>query len=129
MAKKLFICSLVLFVSLGNYAQTNGPWQGKQCAVVLTYDDAIEQHLDNVIPVLDSLDLKATFYITAYSSSMKNRMNEWKQLPVHGHELGNHTLYHPCMGGPGRSWIKPEYDLRNYSVQRMIDETLSLIHI
>ena len=35
------------------------------CAVVITYDDAIDQHLDNARPVLDSLGLRATFYITA----------------------------------------------------------------
>ena len=99
------------------------PWQGKKCAVVLTYDDAIDQHLDNAIPVLDSLGLKATFYITASSGSMQARMKEWKQLAVSGHELGNHTLFHPCIWRTGRSWVKPEYDLRNYTVQRMIDET------
>jgi sialate O-acetylesterase len=123
MKMKLFVVAFGLFISLSNLAQTTGPWQGKKCAVVLTYDDAIDQHLDNAIPVLDSLGLKATFYITAFSSSMQTRLNEWKQLPVHGHELGNHTLYHPCVGGPDRSWVRPEYDLRNYSVRRMIDET------
>jgi sialate O-acetylesterase len=104
-------------------AQSNRPWQGKKCAVVLTYDDAYDQHLDNAIPVLDSLGLKATFYITAFSTSMQTRMNEWKKLPLKGHELGNHTLNHPCVGGPGRSWVKPEYDLSKYTVQRMLDET------
>jgi peptidoglycan-N-acetylglucosamine deacetylase len=122
--KKMFsAATLCFFMSLHTSAQSTGPWQGKQCAVVLTYDDAIDQQLDNAVPVLDSLGLKATFYITAYSSSIRNRMNEWKQLSMSGHELGNHTLFHPCDGGPGRSWIKPEYDLRNYTAQRMIDET------
>ena len=96
---------------------------GKECAVVLTYDDAIDQHLDNAVPILDSLGLKASFYITASSPSIQARMKEWRQLAANGHELGNHTLFHPCDGGPGRNWMKPEYDLRNYTVQRMIDET------
>ena len=104
-------------------AQSGKPWNGKKCAVVLTYDDAIDQHLDNAIPVLDSLKLKATFYLTAFSASMQTRLNEWRKLAVKGHELGNHTLYHPCIGGAGRSWLRPEYDMRNYTVQRMADET------
>ena len=54
---------------------------------------------------------------------MQSRLNDWKKLAVNGHELGNHTLYHPCIGGAGRSWLKPEYDMNNYTVQRMIDET------
>ncbi|HEY4937013.1 MAG TPA: polysaccharide deacetylase family protein, partial [Puia sp.] len=97
--KILSSATLCFFMSLSNYAQSTRPWQGKQCAVVLTYDDAIDQQLDNAVPVLDSLGLKATFYITAYSTSMQTRMNEWRQLSVSGHELGNHTLFHPCDGG------------------------------
>jgi sialate O-acetylesterase len=54
---------------------------------------------------------------------MQTRLNDWKNLATKGHELGNHTLYHPCIGGKGREWVKPEYDMNNYTVQRMIDET------
>jgi peptidoglycan/xylan/chitin deacetylase (PgdA/CDA1 family) len=114
---------LVSLISVCSCAQSGQAWQGKKCAVVITYDDAIDQHLDNAIPVLDSLGLKATFYITAFSTSMQQRMNDWRKLAQNGHELSNHTLYHPCVGGPGRTWLKPEYDMRNYTVQRMIDET------
>ncbi len=115
-----FLLAMILPVSF--YAQTNNVWNGKKCAVVLTYDDAIDQHLDNARPVLDSLGLKATFYITAYSPSVQQRMPEWKQLTVNGHELGNHTLYHPCIGGAGREWVKQEYDLQRYTLQRILDE-------
>jgi len=120
--KNIFLLSL-LIASVVCQSQHHHSWQGKKCAVVLTYDDAINQHLDNAIPVLDSLGLKATFYITAFSPSMQTRLNDWKKLAVKGHELGNHTLYHPCIGGKGREWVKPDYDMNNYSVQRMIDET------
>jgi peptidoglycan-N-acetylglucosamine deacetylase len=120
---KLFSATLALLLSLNIHAQNNLPWQGKKCAVVLTYDDAIDQQLDNAVPVLDSLNLKATFYITAFSSSMQSRMNEWRRLADRGHELGNHTLFHPCFGGPDRTWVKPEYDLRNYTMERMVNET------
>ena len=95
----------------------------KKCAVVLSYDDAINQHLDNALPVLDSLGLKATFYVTAFSASMQTRLNDWKKLTVNGHELGNHTLYHPCIGGKGREWVSKEYDMSAYTVRRMEDET------
>lgn len=122
--KKTFVVLLIghLFI-VHVAAQMNKPWMGKKCAVVLTYDDAINQHLDNAIPVLDSLGLKATFYLTAFSTSMQTRLNEWRKLVQNGHELGNHTLYHPCIGGQGREWIKPDYDLNNYSVQRIVNES------
>jgi peptidoglycan/xylan/chitin deacetylase (PgdA/CDA1 family) len=122
--RKIFLfITLISLASLNGYSQSNQLWKGKKCAVVLTYDDAINQHLDNAIPVLDSLKLKATFYITAFSTSMQARLNDWKKLAAKGHELGNHTLYHPCIGGAGREWVRPEYDMRQYTVQRMIDET------
>jgi len=121
---KIFIVSLISLSFIVNAtAQSDKPWNGKKCAVVLTYDDAINEHLDNAIPVLDSLGLKATFYITAFSQSMQTRMNDWKKLATRGHELGNHTLYHPCIGGKGREWVKPEYDMNNYTTKRMVDET------
>ena len=121
---KFFLTIQVLILISGNtLAQFNQPWHGKKCAVVLTYDDAIDQHLDNAIPVLDSLGLKATFYITAYSQSMQTRLNEWKQLASHQHELGNHTLFHPCLGNlPGRNWVTPENDMSRYTVDRMKNE-------
>lgn len=120
--KKIFLY-IIVFSSLTSYSQSNQDWNGKKCAVVITYDDAIDQHLDNAIPVLDSLGLKATFYVTAFSQSIQTRMNDWKKLTTKGHELGNHTLYHPCIGGKGREWVKPEYDMNNYTVRRMVDET------
>ena len=120
---KKSIVFIALLLSLISHSQSNQLWQGKKCAVVITYDDAIDQHLDNAIPVLDSLGLKATFYLTAFSNSMQTRLNDWKKLASKGHELGNHTLYHPCIGGRGREWVKPEYDMNNYTVRRMIDET------
>ncbi len=105
-------------------AQTMQPWKGKKCAVVLTYDDAINQQLDNAVPVLDSLGFKATFYVTAFSTSMQTRLYDWKKLASKGHELGNHTLFHPCVGNKqGREFVTEEYNLNNYSVNRMIDET------
>jgi sialate O-acetylesterase len=119
------IVTIVLFqllVATQGIAQFNLAWQGKKAAVVITYDDAINQHLDNAVPLLDSLGLKATFYITAFSNSVQTRMNEWKKLATTGHELGNHTLFHPCIGGPGREWVSKQNDLRNYSVRRMENE-------
>ena len=52
--RKIFIY-IIVFSSLTSSAQPDQNWKGKKCAVVITYVDAIDQHLDNAIPVLDSL--------------------------------------------------------------------------
>ena len=122
--KKIIVavcCVFSLFTCV--HAQTKNAWKGKKCAVVLTYDDAIDQHLDNAAPILDSLGLKATFYITAFSQSVQTRLNDWKKLPAKGHELGNHTLFHPCIGNmPGREWVTSENNMTSYTVKRMENE-------
>lgn len=100
-----------------------GPWNGKNAAVVLTYDDGLNVHLDNAIPLLDSLKLKGTFYVSNYPRALEKRMEEWRKAAANGHELGNHTLMHPCLGNiPGREWVQSEYDMSKYSPARMVDE-------
>jgi peptidoglycan/xylan/chitin deacetylase (PgdA/CDA1 family) len=104
-------------------AQDKAPWHGKKCAVCLTYDDALKAQLDNVVPLLDSLDLKGTFYLPGYFPGFKDYMSEWKLVAEKGNELGNHTLFHPCESKPtGRDFVTPDYDLNNYSVRRIVDE-------
>ncbi len=100
-------------------------WNEKKCAVVITYDDALDSQLDIAIPLLDSLNLKATFYIPGKANTLKTRLQEWRQVAEEGHELGNHTIFHPCYGkSKNRKWVKPEYDLDNYTPKRIKDEIL-----
>jgi peptidoglycan/xylan/chitin deacetylase (PgdA/CDA1 family) len=119
-------CSFFLFfflAMLSCQAQTAGVWNHKGCAVVLTYDDAIDVDLDNVLPALDSLGFKGTFYLIGSSPTVTRRMEEWRAAARHGHELGNHSLFHPCDGSrPGRSWVQPDYDLSHYTVTRAVSE-------
>src|SRR4030095_4370724 len=121
--KKFLLFTILTFIAANSFPQNNIVWNNKKCAVVLTYDDALNVHLDNVIPLLDSLRLKATFYLSASFPGCKNRLNDWKKAAAEGHELGNHTLFHPCLGNmPGREWVKPENDMSKYTVKRMVNE-------
>jgi peptidoglycan-N-acetylglucosamine deacetylase len=111
-------------------AQTSTTWNGKSCAVVLTYDDALNIDLTNVIPALDSVGLKGTFYISDYFDGLKDQIFKWRKAAEEGHELANHTIWHPCEGGrPGREFVKPESDLNNYTVTRMVKEIKAMNNI
>lgn len=102
-------------------AKVNDLWHGKKAAVVITYDDALEVQLDNAIPVLDSLGLKATFYLSGGFPGCRKRLRDWGFAAARGHELGNHTFYHPCDGSkPGRSWVSKDNDLSTYTTRDMI---------
>lgn len=115
--------SITVLISISLHAQNDTIWNGKKCAVVLTYDDALNVELDNAIPVLDSLNLKSTFYLIGSSPTVSNRLNEWKAAAAEGHELGNHALFHPCTGNlPEREFVTANYDLNNYSVKRIDNE-------
>lgn len=112
-----------VFLTFAACAQPKRPWNNKQCAVVLSYDDALHVHLDKVVPALDAHGLKGTFYLIASRPAFTDRMPEWQAAARNGHELGNHTLFHPCLGGrPGREWVEPEYDMSTYTIKRMTDE-------
>lgn len=117
------LIGLLLLVPMLVIGQTTRPWNGKKCAVALTYDDALQGHLDQVIPALDALGLKGTFYLSAYFPGFINNTSRWAAVAKKGHELGNHTLFHPCAGDkPGREWVNPTYDLSKYTLKRMTDE-------
>lgn len=124
MSIKVYLgCLLLVFVSISGIAQVSNTWNGRKCAVVLTYDDALNVHLDKVIPALDSLKLKATFYLIGSSPNIDTRLKEWRAASKAGHELGNHSLNHPCDASlPGRGFAKGENDLSRYSVARAVKE-------
>jgi sialate O-acetylesterase len=98
---------------------------GAKAAVVLTYDDGVDVHLDNAVPDLEAAGLRGTFYVPGHSESLSKRMEEWRAIARRGHELGNHTLFHPCLrvaDGRERTFVVPERDLGNYTLRRITDE-------
>ncbi|HWQ56858.1 MAG TPA: exo-alpha-sialidase [Bryobacteraceae bacterium] len=98
---------------------------GARAAVALTYDDGIDVHLDHAIPDLEAANLRGTFYVPGNSSSLRKRLEEWRGIARRGHELGNHTIFHPCLRyepGRERTWVQPERQLERYSVGRITGE-------
>src|SRR5690606_16817264 len=63
----------------GQVDGTEKLWYGKEAAVVLTYDDALDVHLDNVIPALDARGFRGSFYLSAASPGSKNRIADWRR--------------------------------------------------
>jgi hypothetical protein len=122
-----------LLLSLSSYAKTPSTvntlgdtftWPGgSKLAVSLSYDDALNSQLDNVIPALDKQNFKASFYVVVNSPVMNVRLDEWRAAANRGHELGNHSVYHPCRASlPNKDWVAAHHDLDHYSVAQMIEE-------
>ncbi|MBN2348883.1 MAG: polysaccharide deacetylase family protein [Bacteroidales bacterium] len=114
---------MVVIVNINAQDNQAQIWNNHKCAVALTYDDGLNVHLDKVIPVLDSAGFKGTFYIPGNAVPFDLRLDEWRTAAANGHELGNHTLFHPCAGkSKGREWVQPDYDLDNYTITQIVDE-------
>lgn len=96
---------------------------GAKAAICLTYDDGLSSHVNSVRQGLRAYGFKATFFPTLAATSIKQEMVKWKLLRQDGHELGNHTIYHPCMkSDKGMEWIKDYHDLDRYSISQILDE-------
>jgi peptidoglycan/xylan/chitin deacetylase (PgdA/CDA1 family) len=94
--------SLILLAAVAALAApvTTVPWNGKTGAVSFTYDDARTSQIPNLIPQLDSLGIKATFFISIQNIGDFNaRRAAWIQAARNGHELTNHTYAHANVNG------------------------------
>ncbi len=88
-------CALVASSLLAAGPVTTVPWNGHAGAVSFTYDDARASQIPNLLPQLDSLGLKATFYIAVQNVGTFNaRRADWLTVARNGHELANHTYKH-----------------------------------
>ncbi len=91
-----------------------------QGAVSLTYDDGLPIHRSLVGPLLGQYGLRATFYATI-QSDLGVYPDRWSALAAAGHELGNHTVFHPCRQRTTNpyAWLDERYDLRQYTPAQM----------
>ncbi|KAF0093029.1 MAG: polysaccharide deacetylase [Puniceicoccaceae bacterium 5H] len=116
--KTALLLSLLTCVSAFASAETF-EWPGhRHAAVVLTYDDALESHLSQAVPALDAEGLKGTFFLTG--TLPEADLNRWRDVAAEGHELGNHSVFHPCAEGSFE--MPPQYYNENYSIQTMLAE-------
>jgi len=115
-----------LNLDLAQAAESEGfQWpEGRQGAVTLSYDDAIPSHFESVAPQLEKAGLRGTFYIQADSPGFRLHTDRWRQVAQAGHELGNHSLHHPCRKDqPGQNtWLADDYNLSAYTPQRWLAE-------
>jgi sialate O-acetylesterase len=85
--------------------------------ISLTFDDALDVHLDHAISVLDELGLRGTFYAHMTSDSLSRRLDDWRGAAASGHELGNHTIFHPAL--MEKAWVTPGNAIDLYTLDRM----------
>ena len=91
--------------------------EGKKMALSLSFDDARLSQPDIGIPLLDKYGVKATFYLSP--GDMLKRLDAWKKAVANGHDIGNHSVMHPCSGN--FDWSRDKA-LEDYTLQKMDSE-------
>ena len=108
-------------------SETAFQWpEGKQMALSLSFDDARFSQVDKGIPLLNKYGVTGTFYVSP--DAMLASVEEWKKALSSGHDIGNHTLIHPCSGN--FPWARDKA-LEEYTLEKMaqeLDSASTLIH-
>jgi len=117
---KIFILAIYCVAAIG-FATAQTPvirWpEGKQVAISLTFDDARASQVERGTALLNEYGVKATFYVVP--SAVKEKLAGWKRAVQAGHEIGSHSVNHPCSGNFVWSRTKA---LEDYTTSRMHDE-------
>ena len=77
-------------------ATSTFPWpEARQAAVSLSFDDGMPSQLARAVPMLDRAGFQGTFYLNPRDGWGRD-LEPWRAVAAGGHELGNHTVTHPC---------------------------------
>lgn len=110
-----------------NYTKTDFQWpEGKKMGLSLTFDDARFSQVDHGIPLLDKYEVRGTFYVLP--QNMVTRIDKWKNAVNKGHDIGVHSLFHPCSGNFA---FARNNALENYTLNKMemeLDSATKFIH-
>lgn len=91
---------------------------GKTAAIALTYDDSLTSQLDIAVPQLEAAGFRGTFFLNGTFAGAA--VARWRAVSAAGHELGNHSMFHPC---PAASFpMEPQFRSEGYSIPGMLRE-------
>lgn len=79
--------------------QARRPFQwpdGKRMALSITFDDGRPSQVDAGLALFRKHGVKVTFFLQG--NQIEKRLDEWRQAVADGHEIGNHSMTHPCTG-------------------------------
>jgi hypothetical protein len=88
--------------------------EGKRAALSISFDDSRFSQIENGVPILDRYGYKGTFYVMPHV--VEQHLEAWKTTQQSGHEIGNHTMTHPCSGN---FRFSQHNALEEYTLERM----------
>lgn len=116
----VLLAAMVLFAAdaAAQAATPSFAWpEGARAAVSLSFDDGRVSQIDAGMALLDRYGVQATFFVLP--GAVEQRLEGWRRAVGAGHEIGNHSLHHPCSGN--FPWARDKA-LENYSLEQMRSE-------
>ena len=80
----------------------------KEKVIALTFDDGPTKNVDQLLPLLDEYNAKATFFLIG--NEIEKHPEEAKKIIEAGHQIGNHTYSHKRMVLKSPSFIEEEIE-------------------
>ncbi|NLF68214.1 MAG: polysaccharide deacetylase family protein [Candidatus Anammoximicrobium sp.] len=96
--------------------------QGVRGALSISFDDARESQVEHRSAALfKQYGICVTYFVSLVNVEKKQDL--WRAVAAAGHEIGNHSVHHPCSGN--FPWIGPgERALENYTLEKIDAELL-----
>lgn len=98
---------------------------GRQAAVSLTFDDGLLDHYTLVAPHLDSLGLKATFWVIGksieegeYNYARRLTWEMCREMSDRGHEISSHSWSHPHLTELSEEELREEVTRNDDAIER-----------
>ena len=102
---------------------------GKRMALSLSFDDGRLSQVDTGLALLRNRGVRVTFFLPG--NRIEKRLEGWRHAVADGHEIGNHSLTHPCTGNYefsrhnaledySLSMIEKQLDSANAQISRLL---------
>jgi len=98
---------------------------GCQAAISFTFDDGMASQLEIAVPRLEERGFRGTFYVNPRGEDWAERLAAWQPVQAAGHEIGNHTMAHPCSLNTGptlQSWTLERMEADVCEAERRLDQ-------
>ena len=90
-------------------------------AISVTFDDGLPSQLEIAIPRLEERGLCGTFDLNPRGEDWQRRLASWQPAQRAGHEMGNHTIAHPCS-------LNTSPVLQLWTIEQIEDDVLEAQH-
>lgn len=110
---------------------TTVPWNGHVGAASFTFDDAMDNQLKNLTPILEEMpDVRVTFFVSNLGGNrLKQAGAGFAKLAKMGNEIGNHTASHLQLPDQDDATLKKEVTDFAEEIEKIMAENGATVNV